>query len=274
MSEPQRIIHGAGDEVEAALLRSARHDGPDGRAIRRALAAIGVGGTAAVVTATVSASALKAGASIPPAAIAATASSAGISLLVKWVGVVAIGGLATWGVVEQLQTSEQSTASIAAPVQAPVPQAQTSPEPVAQTAVAEEPVAAEPIVAGPIVAGPVVAEPVVAEPVVAKKAQPAKPRVEAKPAPARVSGLGDEVAALDQARKTMADDPDAALSAIDEYQKKFGDGILAQEAEVLKIESLARAGKKDAAKAAAQAFLARHPSSPAAQRVRSLLGTL
>ena len=39
MSEPQRIIHGAGDDIEAALLRSAQHDGPDRQSMRRALAA-------------------------------------------------------------------------------------------------------------------------------------------------------------------------------------------------------------------------------------------
>ena len=50
-----------------------------------------------------------------------------------------------------------------------------------------------------------------------------------------------KVAALDKARKAMDEDPDAALAALEDYDKGFKGGVLSQEAEVLKIEALARA---------------------------------
>ena len=66
---------------------------------------------------------------------------------------------------------------------------------------------------------------------------------------------------------------DAALEAIEDYQSKFGDGMLAQEAKVMRIESLQRAGKHEQARAAAQQFLAQHPSSPLAPRARKVLSS-
>ena len=49
---------------------------------------------------------------------------------------------------------------------------------------------------------------------------------------------------------------------------------MAEDAQVMRIETLAAAGRVDEARAAGAAFLARHPSSPAAKRVRSVLASI
>jgi outer membrane protein assembly factor BamD (BamD/ComL family) len=83
-----------------------------------------------------------------------------------------------------------------------------------------------------------------------------------------------EVEALDEARRALSSDPEAALAAIDAYHSRFEGGALGHEATVLRIEALVRAGQSERARAAGAAFLARHPSSPLAQRVRNLLASL
>jgi len=270
MTEPQRIIDGAGDDIEAVLLRSAGADAPTDQGMKRTLVALGLGAATATVTTAASAAATaKAGASLPPAASVAT--STGIPVLVKWLGIAVIGGLAGWGVVEQTRQTNPpgSVESALAPSELDISMPADAPEPV---------------VAAPAAAAPDEAAEAV-EPAPAAEPQRSAARVVApvRPTGAETAGtaprdsasaLTDEIAALDKARKQMAGDPQAALSAIDAYKSNFRDGVLAQEAEVLRIESMVAAGKSAAAKAAAAAFLARHPSSPAAQRVRSLVAKL
>jgi TolA-binding protein len=83
--------------------------------------------------------------------------------------------------------------------------------------------------------------------------------------------LSEETAALDAARKALAEkDASGALQALDLYDRAFPSGFLAPEATVLRIEALAQRGDDEAALAAARAFLASHPASPHARRVRSI----
>jgi hypothetical protein len=85
-------------------------------------------------------------------------------------------------------------------------------------------------------------------------------------------GLSDEVAALERARRALADENGTtALKALSEYDREFKQRTLAPEAEALRIEALLKSGDAVAGRAAAQAFLARHPKSPLAKRVRSLI---
>ena len=67
------------------------------------------------------------------------------------------------------------------------------------------------------------------------------------------------------------EDPEEALAELEAYRRKFSGGALAQEAEVLRIESLARSGRDDQARQAATAFLRAHPDSPLAARVQTVL---
>jgi hypothetical protein len=78
---------------------------------------------------------------------------------------------------------------------------------------------------------------------------------------------------LERARALVdADRPADALAALDAYDETFHrTGLLAQEAEALRIDALVRAGDRPDAEARASAFVASHPESPHAPRLRALL---
>ena len=92
-------------------------------------------------------------------------------------------------------------------------------------------------------------------------------------APARsASSLSPELDVVDRARKALAGgDAVAARQALDEYQKRFPQGALREEAELASIETLVQSGDTAGARAAATSFLAAHPSSPYVGRARAIL---
>jgi hypothetical protein len=113
----------------------------------------------------------------------------------------------------------------------------------------------------------------VAEPAPAPPSTAAAPAVlPAEPArgsAATSSALRAELAALDAVRSTLAnDDPAGALSFLTAYFRTFPRGRLHLEAEVLRIDALAKAGRVEVAQRNAQDFLKRHPNSVLAARVR------
>jgi hypothetical protein len=86
--------------------------------------------------------------------------------------------------------------------------------------------------------------------------------------------LGDEVAALDGARRALsAGDANAALVALDAYQRAARRPRLGNEATLLRIEALLRAGRRSEAIVLAQSFADRNPTSPLADRARALTAT-
>jgi len=81
--------------------------------------------------------------------------------------------------------------------------------------------------------------------------------------------LGDELALVEAAsRATKSGSAGRALTLLDQYRRTFPRGKLALEAEVLRIEALARAGQTTDARRQAKSFLKRHPASPLAARVK------
>jgi outer membrane protein assembly factor BamD (BamD/ComL family) len=81
--------------------------------------------------------------------------------------------------------------------------------------------------------------------------------------------LGDELAVVESASRALrSGNPQAALGRLAEYRQRFPRGKLALEAQVLRIEALARAGRSDEAARLARGFLKRHPHSPVAARIR------
>jgi hypothetical protein len=99
------------------------------------------------------------------------------------------------------------------------------------------------------------------------------PPVESDPAaqaPATTSAPS-EGALLLKARQQLAADPSAALALTDEAGKRFPDGPLSYEREVLAIEALAHLGRLPAARARLAAFRARYPQSPHLARLESLV---
>jgi hypothetical protein len=229
MEEPERILDKTSSALERALLREGRsYSAPD--AVRvRTLAAVGL------------------------------AASAGIG-----------GGLLAWLSAKSLTTKLALALSTATVVTAlPVTYFLSTREP---------PVASQKHPAPAALAIPAPAEPATPPPAVTAPA-PSSAHSRAvspspSPAPARTSSssnsaLRAELAALDAIRSTLAnDDPAGAMSFIAAYFRTFPHGRLHFEAEVLRIDALAKAGRSQAAKRYAQEFLKRHPNSVLTARVR------
>ncbi|MBL8684031.1 MAG: hypothetical protein JNK05_32965 [Myxococcales bacterium] len=77
--------------------------------------------------------------------------------------------------------------------------------------------------------------------------------------------------ALQQVMATIARDPAAALAMLDAFDRDFPRGRLRDEREFLGVLALDRSGRQDEARARAQAFLERAPTSMYAPRLRRLL---
>ncbi len=264
MTEPKRILQSAGSDDELALLRSASLDGPSDRVVKQTLTAMGIAGATMTASTTAGAAAKAMGASLPPAA----AKASGLTVLVKWVGVAGFAALAGWGGLSMLGADPPKEQPVAAAATTTTPQQREVP---AIEAAGSERVAPRDADVSHVPNAP--APPATTARADAKRPV-AAPVLDAPPPPAepaRKPSLGEEVAALDDARKRMDEDPEAALSKLEAYRSSFKGGALAQEAEVLRIEALARAGKHNAARSAASSFLAAHPSSPLAARVRRVL---
>lgn len=87
------------------------------------------------------------------------------------------------------------------------------------------------------------------------------------------STLEAELALLRDAKKSLDDgNSTRALAILDEHQRKFPDGILAEERASTRVFALCSAGRTAEAKTSAQDFLAKYPRSPSAPRVRSSCG--
>ena len=90
-------------------------------------------------------------------------------------------------------------------------------------------------------------------------------------APATPS-LSDEIRNLDRARTRLgANDPAGALQLLDEYDRRGRRGRLADEATLLRIEALARAGRKGDAEGLAKRFVRANPDSSLSDRARGFI---
>ncbi|MBX3262088.1 MAG: hypothetical protein KF782_20555 [Labilithrix sp.] len=93
----------------------------------------------------------------------------------------------------------------------------------------------------------------------------------AKPA---ADSFREELALVERARGELSrGDASACLRTIDAYGAYVGPrgGVFTQEVEVMRVEALARSGDREEARAHGRRFLADHPASPYAERVRSVL---
>ena len=114
----------------------------------------------------------------------------------------------------------------------------------------------------------------VAHPAPAHHAHAAAP-AHADAAPAPTNRLAEETALLAAANGELRrGDAHGALSLLDDYDRRYPSGVLREE--VLATRVIARcqlgAAPDKVARRGASAFLARHPSSPLAPRVRSSCG--
>jgi hypothetical protein len=86
--------------------------------------------------------------------------------------------------------------------------------------------------------------------------------------------LAEEEAILEEARKTLAQDPARALTLLRRHQSRFAHGELTAERMYLNVDCLLRLGKRDAAKREADALVERYPNSAYARRAPLLFSAL
>jgi hypothetical protein len=120
----------------------------------------------------------------------------------------------------------------------------------------------------PAAGAPAAAAPSPAAPTAAATAAPPP----AAPPSKTASRLREEAALVRQAERQLASDPAAALRLTDERRRRFPDGALDQEAEVVTIDALLRLGRRTEATMRAHAFEAAHAGSLHARRIRRLIG--
>jgi hypothetical protein len=75
---------------------------------------------------------------------------------------------------------------------------------------------------------------------------------------------------LNQARSALRSNPRRALALTQEHAKRFANGVLAQEREVIAIEALSRLGQSDTASSRARDFERRFPGSAHQSKVDQL----
>jgi hypothetical protein len=80
-----------------------------------------------------------------------------------------------------------------------------------------------------------------------------------------------ELQLLLRSRSLLRRDPGGALALVEQHAASYPDGVFAQEREVLWVEALLKRRARAAAFQRAERFVAHHPSSPYAVRLRALI---
>lgn len=156
-------------------------------------------------------------------------------------------------------------------------QGQGSPDEPPAAAVVEEP-GGEPAAVAGAVAGAVEAAPPAVpapEPTASAAGESRVPKKVSAPVPAAskqepktpASSLAEEHRLLSAARAALGTDPSRALQLTREHERRFPDGVLAQEREVIAIQALAATGQNAAARDKAEGFDQQYPGSPHRRRV-------
>jgi hypothetical protein len=251
MNEPRRLRE-EGSELERALIASASSDAPSPRARAAAARALGIDPTPG-----------GSGAGPSGGSVAATMSGGKIA---GFIGLAALVALAAWQLVvlgeDEIETERTTDTAPPPPAAEPPPAPPAAP---VERATDERPPdearslgeTSEAPRSGPI--------------------RRARPSVEAD-APEHTepvttpSTLAAEVAALDAARSAIRSGRTAhALALLDEYDARFARPELGPESDIARIEAHLAAGDRAAARSLADRFLAAHPTSPAAARIRRLV---
>lgn len=250
MSEPY-------DDFDRALLRAGKKaSAPTSRMRARALGAAAAAGAATAVT-TKAAAATKVGA-------LAKAAKTVLAMKLTMVAAVTTASVGTAVYVVETRSANRDAVPmvVAAPVAAPAAPLARSTTPIAspppaetvpETAVEPEPAAEEAAVAP--------------KPIVVTKALPI---ASAK----AVDPLREELALVEGARRALAaGDSPRALRHVDDHARRFPSGALAVERDVLRIDALVAAGRRDEATTRARDFLAQHPGSAQARRIAKMTET-
>lgn len=266
MNEPTRLRELSENELESALLGAGTDYRSSPRTRAKTLAALGVAGSAALGG---TALATEVGRSVVVGAAQAAKLTGKLTWKLTWlktlIGVPVLTAAVAVPATYALRTTRGPAAEAVAPISSRAPE--VAPPPVAPAPEWAEG-AAEPARA-PSVAIPVER----AE----SKSDSKKRTADARRAARRTTGrsvLTRELAMLDAARSSVAaGNPVSALSLLDTYDTAFAGGVLRLEAEVVRVEALAKSGQTDRARERAQKFLRQHPASPLARKVRVYAAT-
>lgn len=152
----------------------------------------------------------------------------------------------------------------------------------AQRAMTPAPVVAPSVTTAPAIAAPPAPVVVPAAPALAPAIEPpapaARPAHRARVAPAAhteaavapVNHLAEETALLASANAELRrGDAGRALALLDDYDRRYPAGVLREEVLATRVIARCQQSPDRAARRAAEAFLARHPASPLASRVRT-----
>lgn len=259
MSDPVRLLSrdGGATDFERELLGSWEGEQPTDEARTKVLAIAGLAAGAAGLSAATGAvgKASAAGSSIAPKALAV-----GTASLAKWIVVgtvaAAAAGVTIYYGVARNAPSPVATAGGSAPQRSTSESIESAPLPPVSAAL-------------PALSAPLSTK-AVPEVSSARGASPSRRALSEKAT--SDDALGEEVSFLDHARRALAGgDPAGALRQLDAFDARFPRGSLVEEAEVVRVEALlAEDDRASAAKVAAR-FLAAHPTSPHAARIRALL---
>jgi hypothetical protein len=269
MNGPPRLLDEPRDDLAVQLLRSARGDAPTEQSRSRALA------TAAVAS------------GAGGAAVGASLASKTYAFL-RWLGLGALGGTLTAAAISHFAAGSGSSAkravgamtehgSAAAPASESPPQrarAARATEPSTRVHVAS--VAAKPVTRSPAASSDAA---ITRDRTTAAGGAPAdSARAAFAPlAPATSAASHDtfaaELAQIDAARRALArGDANGALRLIAHYELSYPAPHFDQEATVVRIEALKLSGRAATAERVGRAFIAAHPDSALAPRVRTLIG--
>lgn len=237
---------------EQQLLSAARSDAPPSGARQRVMSAMGLSAAASLAGAEVAAAKLQ--------AATLTSAAGGSSLLLKAVGVgVAVGGLgmaALVGLNAEAPPEPRVAPSAVPSAVVPVPRAAVDAAPVASVAPTPAPVTSRKA------AVPMGVPSVLTLPGPSARA----------PSPA-IAEIEAERALIESARQALASGrASTAVKALNEYEARFGFGVLGHEQVALKVKALISLGRRAEATTLGERYLADRPNGTQAATIRRLLG--
>lgn len=234
------------------LVHSARSDLPDAAVLSRIAAKLPEGA--------------------PPGAAGTSAAglSGGMKLLL---GLVVAGGVGA-GSYAALEGGFGGTPQRAGAAEMPSDGAALAPQVAVAPAVAPPSVSAAAVAAQDAVAEDAVAQEAVARDVAAGQDAPsaaAKPASAAKTGKPGADSLSQEAKLLERARRELVKQPAKALATTQEHKRRFPNGLLSQEREVIAIQALKALKLEGEANRRAASFEAEHPESAHQRKVESVV---
>jgi hypothetical protein len=273
--DPKRLLEGGGSSGELrSLLEAGRSEMPDNT--RLAMLAVkmgivgGLGGAGAAGAAGAGGAggggAGTAGAVGGGKAVATAATAAKVGMAVKVIGAIAVASAAGAGAVVVANRQVETATRPAGMVAGPSANASANANANANASASANANANADVESG----GDADAGGVVTPPVTTRTARTAANTASAE---AKDEGPEAEVKLVQRAQDALRGSrPAEALALCNDHAKRFPNGMVTQECEVIAVEALVKTGRKDEARKRADRFKARFPGSASIRRLDVLLG--